>query len=717
MSDSVAPWVRVLVLMLATSIAAAIAKIYTGNYLPTDPREAIVFQNALLLIVLGSAVLERYYTRLGDSVVNSLMGLITLLSVRGIAPEIPWSIVTGYCATVFALSVVCVSVSSGPNIEGWREKVARFTYRPSVVLGRSRTLFSIVFLSALWFFYDIQDPITLALVIFWGLFLAIWPLRVPELVTAWFSYERPEPVVTGEIVRVDSPNILRVALDGEALWSHESPQVAILPNREARWVQPLFSQFQDGRLLATGLLTSLEAEAPQSKSNCVVSPGDGLEVPKPEEISDVLEGGKGAILRGFVIENSTIGSIRFETLDAESCYDGMLVWSNVAGQRVYYQIVSGQTHEESFSSDKHGFHVATATQLGRLASDHGFTKIDWLPGMNSPVFSAYGEGLTLEADVGDGDLVLGTVPRTNIQVGGNFVDGYDHHTAILGVTGSGKTELAFDLIRHAVESGVKVVCIDLTAQYAGRLRDLSPTDLSIEEQTAQDLGQKLFDVETGSYGAGTEKKALEQFGTTVRTQVNDAIGNFMADDADTMVGLIQLDEISNTRATLWITETYMTCLLRYARERLGNCPRTLIVVEEAHTVMPEAGTMGLGDFESRGLVGKIAQIALQGRKFGVGLLILAQRTATVSKTVLTQCNTVITFSCYDDTSLGFLRNIYGPEHIDLIPNLPRLHAVAFGKWIRSERPLVFEVPFDESKVSPTLGKATPEDTSDGKSDL
>ena len=53
-----------------------------------------------------------------------------------------------------------------------------------------------------------------------------------------------------------------------------------------------------------------------------------------------------------------------------------------------------------------------------------------------------------------------------------------------------------------------------------------------------------------------------------------------------------------------------------------------------------------------------------------------------------------------NTSLGFLKNIYGPEHISLIPNLPRLHAIAFGKWIRSERPLVFQVPFDEAKVNP-----------------
>ena len=215
MSDAIAPWVRILILVVATSIAATIAKVFTGDYLPTDSREAIVFQNALLLIVLGSAVLERFYTKPADSVMNSLMGLISLLSVRATAPEVPWYLVTGYCASVFVLSIVCVAVSSGATaMDGWRGQVARLTYRPSVVFGRSRTLFSVVFLAALWFFYDTQEQITLALVIFWGLFLAIWPLRIPELLTSWFSRDGLDHAVTGQIVRVDSPNILRVALHG-----------------------------------------------------------------------------------------------------------------------------------------------------------------------------------------------------------------------------------------------------------------------------------------------------------------------------------------------------------------------------------------------------------------------------------------------------------------------------------------------------------------------
>ena len=102
--------------------------------------------------------------------------------------------------------------------------------------------------------------------------------------------------------------------------------------------------------------------------------------------------------------------------------------------------------------------------------------------------------------------------------------------------------------------------------------------------------------------------------------------------------------------------------------------------------------MGLGDYDSRGMVAKIAQIALQGRKYDVGLLIIAQRTATVSKTVLTQCNTMISFSSFDKTGLDFLSNVYGAEHTSKISNLLPFHALAFGKGINSERPVVLQMP-------------------------
>ena len=119
--------------------------------------------------------------------------------------------------------------------------------------------------------------------------------------------------------------------------------------------------------------------------------------------------------------------------------------------------------------------------------------------------------------------------------------------------------------------------------------------------------------------------------------------------------------------------------------------------------MPEPSMAGVGDYDSRGLVSKITQIALQGRKYRIGLLVIAQRTATVSKSILTQCNTVISFACYDDTSIQFLSNVFGAEYASLLPNLAPLHAVAYGKAVRSQRPLAVAIPYQEEKAA--LGNA------------
>ncbi len=48
---------------------------------------------------------------------------------------------------------------------------------------------------------------------------------------------------------------------------------------------------------------------------------------------------------------------------------------------------------------------------------------------------------------------------------------------------------------------------------------------------------------------------------------------------------------------------------------------------------------------------------------------------------------------------------HGPEHVALIPNLPPLHAVAFGPWGRSQQPVVFAVPFDPGKFEMPEGSS------------
>lgn len=59
---------------------------------------------------------------------------------------------------------------------------------------------------------------------------------------------------------------------------------------------------------------------------------------------------------------------------------------------------------------------------------------------------------------------------------------------------------------------------------------------------------------------------------------------------------------------------------------------------------------------------------------------------------------LITFTCFDETNLGFLSNIFSDRHKKLIPNLPHLQAVVFGKSLRSEQPVVIQIPFDPEKI-------------------
>jgi len=687
------PWTRVAILLTGLAAITFISRYLTGKFIPSDPKDALIFQNALLLIILGSALLEYKFTKPADSAVNGLMGMLTLIPVYGLLNKWAWWIVFAYCGAVCVAAMICVAVSSGPYLTGWRKRVADLTNHPAVVFGKSRVLYSVLFLFAVLSFYGVQSKQTLTLIIFWGLFIAIWPLGVPDLLSA-FSARRRGFIPIGHVVRTDSPNVIHATVDAAAKWEPGSVKIIQQGDGKQRYVIPLFFQSKESQILGTGLcVADVPAPLRGLKPSFVYEP---LILEKSTE--ELLGGDKDSRLVGFVDHDSKIAQLRFHTWNPTDCKEGMIVWSRIGQQRVYYQITEGITEEEGIESDRHGYQTAEAAQLGVLNQQRGFEKFPWLPAMNTPVF-AVPEGFGKDSiTITDDDFKYGHIPGTSISVVGQFADMMEYHTAILGVTGSGKTELAFDLLRYALAHKTKVICIDLTTRYENRLSDLQPHNLSISSELSEELGQKLLDVDTGKYGAGDEKKALKQFSDKLRADIGKNLMDFLVSpDENKRIGIITLDEISNTKATIFITELYLTCLLNYARDHEDKCPRVLLVVEEAHTVMPEATTMGLGDFDSKGIVAKIAQIALQGRKYGVGLLVIAQRTATVSKTVLTQCNTIVSFSCFDDTSLGFFGNFFGKTHTSAIPNLQFLQAVVFGKGVKSQRPIIVEIPFDKKK--------------------
>ena len=80
---------------------------------------------------------------------------------------------------------------------------------------------------------------------------------------------------------------------------------------------------------------------------------------------------------------------------------------------------------------------------------------------------------------------------------------------------------------------------------------------------------------------------------------------------------------------------YRLCKEVFEGRKMGKIPPFVLVIEEAHNFCPERG---FGQAVSSRI---LRTIASEGRKFGLGLLVISQRPARVDKNVISQCNTQI----------------------------------------------------------------------------
>lgn len=158
------------------------------------------------------------------------------------------------------------------------------------------------------------------------------------------------------------------------------------------------------------------------------------------------------------------------------------------------------------------------------------------------------------------------------------------------------------------------------------------------------------------------------------------------------LAILELPEVENTSGVMTYTQYFFRALFKIAKNRRNYGNKVCLVLEEAHTIIPEWNSSGISEKASQPLINSIAQIALQGRKYEIGLLVIAQRTANVSKTILTQCNSIIAFQEYDKTSIDFLSNYFGQEISGALNKLKFRQAVAAGKAFKSNVPMIFEVP-------------------------
>lgn len=687
---------RTLVLAANLTVFYGIFCITNKDYYPTGGIESVWLLSAISMWFV-TLLSSPWFLPPRDSLTNSIAVATILFTMEISKPLTPIGInleIARWISILYALFIsVCASLALISHDSNRNSLIGKLLFKFVGIFGNAKLIYTLPALISIIDIHQTNAQSLSLLVSIWTLYMISEPIasgfEVYRIYDLEKNHNKNESFI-GSIHRIDHPNIIRVLLNNVGSWSNKKTYKAIMPTGEAKFVVPLFKQIQDEGVLGTGLCVGNEKNIASEKKGYVYLNNDEIST---TEIIGKISGKENCQIAGITYEGSTIDTLRFQRSEDADLSEGDVIFTAIRDKDIFYQITNAVTVEENFDKSPFGAQIVEATQLGSL-ENNGFIKFPWLPEMNSPIFWAKNQNFD-HIHICKNEFYIGRVPSTNIKIPANIDEIIVYHTAILGVTGTGKTELALEIVREAITKGKKVFCVDFTGEYRERLKDLAPTFPALSNSQCEELEQKLFDVETGNYGAGNEKKLLKSAIDEFKNTISDQITKFLEDDCSNLA-ILELLEITNSKATLRLTELYLSSIMGWAKDHRQS-KQILLALEEAHTIIPESIGSGF-DSGTQSVVSRIGQIALQGRKYGVGLLVISQRTALVSKTILSQCNTFFTHCLIDQTSLNFLESVYSKEHTHLIPNLPNLHFLAFGKAIRSDKPILLCKEFDQTKT-------------------
>lgn len=134
------------------------------------------------------------------------------------------------------------------------------------------------------------------------------------------------------------------------------------------------------------------------------------------------------------------------------------------------------------------------------------------------------------------------------------------------------------------------------------------------------------------------------------------------------------------------------CAELFDARKLNTVPPCMLVLEEAHNFCPEKGFGGTVSSDI------LRTIASEGRKFGLGLMVVSQRPARVDKNILSQCNTQIIMKVTNPNDLQAIsKGLEGisSEVIDDIKRLSPGVALIVSTYI--ERPILVDIRVRRSK--------------------
>ncbi|MHC1596909.1 MAG: helicase HerA domain-containing protein [Methermicoccaceae archaeon] len=340
--------------------------------------------------------------------------------------------------------------------------------------------------------------------------------------------------------------------------------------------------------------------------------------------------------------------------------------------------------------------VAHVEVVGSRGQD-GVLRVPSIPfSPGEKVFKADSDLIRSTLGLERGELYIGKLEGHDIDVRLDANAFVQRHCSILAMTGSGKSYTAGVIIEELMEQGVPLLIIDPHGEYSSlkypskehpdqlgiapkgygdRVRVFTPADPSLNPEadsvlrlksdnlTVQDIIRVLGDSPTNTH-TGILYEAISRLrAERDRYDLNDIIAEVAASESKAKWGVLaMLEQLSESelfegeptplsslmkrgRASiismvgvspnLQPFVVSLVCTELFEARKRNAVPPGMLVVEEAHNFAPERG------FQVAPSTEVLRTIASEGRKFGLGLMIISQRPARVDKNVLSQCNTQI----------------------------------------------------------------------------
>lgn len=665
---------------------------YTGLLLPSTETKDLWFYTGLFMLLFSFFFIEPFYTTPKNVITNAIPLLLVYISIKdSFADYNLWIISFSIISALVILSIVAMTLHVKDESENSiKNRIASFIKSIVVTIGQAKVLYSFVFLSILILYKyklveDVSESYFYALIMYWGLILVIDTKSIHN--GLMWTKKNSSNISIGEIISVKGKGmyLIKVYSDSKSVRKFDLVKFKYSMDDDTSQLNVgfVFDIFSLNQEIWANVFASYRKSDTLGKYNA----GHVYKLDKGEINSEVELKLKVNHFVGVIKEGSRIGVIKFEySKKINDLQEGDLLELFIDGKRIFYQVVAGFTESEHIvDRDEHGFIEGEAIQLGSWVNENlSFEKYGWVPQINTPLYIADTSDVIVP-DIKYPEYQLGIIPNTQLPSVINLNEAVKHHLALLGVTGSGKSFTAREIIK-ALLVDTNVICIDFTGEYIKDLKPLNPTNL-IKKDGLEELEKSFADKHAKALAKRPDEElALKK---QILIRLDEYVKTFI--DGDSNLALFELPALSNTSFILEFTQYFIESVFNYAKNNEGA--KICLVLEEAHTIVPETTFLGdLGDYGStKALVNKMSQIALQGRKYGVGLLVIAQRTANVSKTVLTQCNTIICFQAFDETSFTFLGNYIGKDMVQTLPHLKKYHAIVAGKSVRSNIPMIINL--------------------------